>query len=109
MHDRESWVAAASVAVATTNGETVLLDRRRGKYFVLNETGGVIWRLVRRSGGATVGEMVAAVEAEFDAPAERVRADAVALLERLRRDRLVVRVVTRVAAPRAASAAVVGS
>ena len=89
MHDRESWVAAASVAVATTNGETVLLDRRGGTYFVLNETGGVIWRLVRRAGGATVGEIVAALDAEFEAPVERVRTDAVALLERLRRERLV--------------------
>jgi Coenzyme PQQ synthesis protein D (PqqD) len=91
MYDHESWVAAASVAVATTNGETVLLDWRRGKYFVLNETGGVVWRLARRAGGATVAEIVAAVDAEYDAPVERVRVDVAALLERLRRDRLVSR------------------
>jgi hypothetical protein len=95
MYDHESWAAAASVAVATTNGETVLLDWRRGKYFVLNETGGVVWRLVRRAGGATFAEMVAAVDAEYDAPVERVRVDVAALLERLRRDRLVSRSGTR--------------
>jgi hypothetical protein len=89
MHDQESWAAAESVAVATTNGETVLLDRRRGNYFVLNESGAVIWRLVRRPGGATISEIVAALDAEYDAPVERLRSDAVALLDRLRRDRLV--------------------
>jgi Coenzyme PQQ synthesis protein D (PqqD) len=88
MHEHESWVAAGSVAVATTHGETVLLDRQRGQYFVLNESGGVVWELVRRPGGATVAEMVAALDAEYDAPMEQMRGDVVALLGRLRRARL---------------------
>ena len=88
MHQRESWVAAAGVAVATTHGNTVLLDRQRGQYFVLSETGGVVWRLVRRPGGATVDDMVAALDAEFDVPAERVRSDVEALLGQLKRARL---------------------
>jgi Coenzyme PQQ synthesis protein D (PqqD) len=89
MHDHESWVAAGSVAVATTHGETVLLDRARGQYFVLNESGGVIWQLIRRAGGATVGEMVAALDAEYEAPVEQVRVDVEALVGRLYRARLV--------------------
>jgi hypothetical protein len=89
MHDHESWVAAGSVAVATMHGETVLLDRARGQYFVLNESGGVIWRLVRRQGGATVAEMVAALDAEYEVPAGQARDDVVALLGRLRKAGLV--------------------
>ena len=88
MHQHESWVAAGGVAAATTHGDTVLLDRERGQYFVLNETGGVVWRLVRRPGGATVEEMVEALDAEFDVPSERVRLDVRALLDELKRARL---------------------
>jgi hypothetical protein len=91
MHDDESWGAVASVTAATAHGETVLLDQARGKYFALNESGGIVWRLVRRPQGATIAEIVGAVEAEYDAPVARVRADVVALLTRLLRDGLVVR------------------
>jgi hypothetical protein len=98
MHDDESWGAVASVTAATAHGETVLFDRDGGKYFTLNETGGVIWRLVRRPGGATIGEIVRAMDAEYDAPMEQLRADAATLLGRLLRDRLVVRRATGVAA-----------
>jgi coenzyme PQQ synthesis protein D (PqqD) len=92
MHDSESWAAVASVTAATAHGETVLFDRAGGHYVALNETGGVIWRLVRRPGGATIDEIVRALDAEYEAPSlEQLRADAVALLGRLKRDRLVVR------------------
>jgi hypothetical protein len=99
MRDHESWVVAGSVAVATMRGETVLLDRGRGQYFVLNESGGVIWRLVRRQGGATVAELVAALDAEYEVPAGRARDDVVTLLGRLRKAGLVSVAATSASAP----------
>lgn len=99
MHDRESWVAAGSVTSAVSHGETVLLDRARGCYFVLSESGGVVWRLVRRDGGATIEEMVEVLEGEYEVERERVRADVVALVGRLRKGGLV-----KVAAPASAGA-----
>jgi hypothetical protein len=88
------WSAVPSVSVAVRDRETVLLDVRAGAYYVLNETGGAIWAALHRGGvvGATLGEVLDALEAEYDAPAERMQPDVVALLARWEGDRLVRRV-----------------
>ena len=67
----------------------MLLDRRGGAYYVLNETGGTVWALVRRESGATVAELVDALMREYELPADVLRADVAALLARLEADRLV--------------------
>jgi Coenzyme PQQ synthesis protein D (PqqD) len=89
------WSVAPSVSVAVRDRETVLLDVRGGAYYVLNETGGAVWAVLRRGGGvgATLGEVLEALVAEYDASAERMQPDVVALLARWEGDRLVRRVV----------------
>jgi hypothetical protein len=69
--------------------EVLLLDVESGCYYALNEIGGRIWALC--DGASTVTEIVAALCEEYDAPLEMIRADAVELLEDLRRERLLER------------------
>jgi len=53
--------------------ETVILSLESGNYFGLNAVGGVIWKGL--AAGQPREEILAAVMAEFDAPAEVVTAD----------------------------------
>jgi hypothetical protein len=69
--------------------EVLLLDVESGCYYTLNEIGGRIWHLC--DGTSTVSEIVAALCEEYDAPLEMIQADAVDLLEDLRRERLLER------------------
>ena len=66
--------------------EMLLLDVESGCYFTLNEIGGRIWELC--DGDSTVSQIVETLCAEYDAPPERIRADALELLEELSRERL---------------------
>ncbi len=68
---------------------TVLLDVNGGRYYTLNEVGGRIWELVGE--GASVAEIVDRLGGEFDAPAERLTLDAIALIQRMLEARLVER------------------
>lgn len=63
------------------DGECILLDLRSGFYFGLNAVGTRIWALL--SEGKSFEEVVAAVEAEFDAPVAVIRDDARDLIEEL--------------------------
>jgi len=54
-------------------GETVVVDPRRRKVFLMNPVGGEVWSQVERS--ATVAEMVAAVVRRFEVDSVRARAD----------------------------------
>ncbi len=68
-------------------GETILVPVRSGvaeldSVFTLNEVGTVIWEGVAR--GDTLGEIVAAVVAEFEVGEEQALRDAVEFLESLR-------------------------
>ena len=67
--------------VSTTEG-TVLLDVERGRFYGLNPTGTFVWRGL--SDGRTVEEIADDLSARFAAPLERIRADVVALVARLR-------------------------
>lgn len=66
--------ASPHVSYATQHGRAMLLDRAGGDYYSLNESGDLIWEMVRR--GTTLGEIVDALEARYDAPRERIAADA---------------------------------
>jgi pyrroloquinoline quinone biosynthesis protein D len=71
-----------------TQGQTVLLRLEDGGYYALDEVGAIIWELC--DGQRGVEEIVAALCAEFDAPEETVRADALEFIGDLRRERLLV-------------------
>ena len=62
-------------------GELALLDIDSGDHFGLNETGARIWELLDTTQSAA--ELIAALVREFDAPAEALRAEVLAFLERL--------------------------
>jgi hypothetical protein len=67
-------IASPRVSRATQHGETMLLDLAGGAYYTLNESGAIIWDMLKK--GTTLGEIVDALEARYDAPRERIAADA---------------------------------
>ena len=62
-------------------GETVLVDARGRRVFVLNKVGGVVWAGVLR--GASGDEIVADVVARFRVDTTRAAADVTEFLDRL--------------------------
>jgi hypothetical protein len=73
----------ASVRVADA---TVLLDRKRGTYFTLNEVGGRVWELL--GSGRTVSEMVERLLEEYEVTREQLEADVTTTLRNLTDDLL---------------------
>ena len=61
--------------------EAVILNLTSGVYFGLNEVGARIWALLQAPGPHTVGELEAAIAAEFDVTPEACARDVRALLE----------------------------
>ena len=61
--------------------ETVILSLESGNYFGLNAVGGAIWKGLAT--GQSRDEILAAVLAEFDAPAEVIASDYDALIRQL--------------------------
>ena len=76
------------VLAQQAQGQTVLLRLRDGGYYALDEVGARIWELC--DGQRAVAEVVAALCAEFEAPAATIRADALEFIGDLRRERLLV-------------------
>jgi hypothetical protein len=72
---------AADVLFRQLGGEAVLLNLATGSYFGLNEVGARIWALL--AGGATLAASLAILSAEYDASAEQLRIDLLALVEEL--------------------------
>lgn len=68
-------------------GEAVLLDPEAGTYFGLNEVGTEIWSLL--AGGIPLGEAHASLVRTYDAPADQVWEDLIALVRDLAGSRLV--------------------
>jgi len=76
------------VLAQEAQGQTVLLRLDDGGYYALDEVGASIWELC--DGQRAVGDIVAALCAEFDAPEETVTADVLEFVGELRRERLLV-------------------
>jgi hypothetical protein len=72
---------SSRVVAAERDGCTVLLDLRGERYFGLDESGTRFWALL--SVGRTIDETAAELAAEYDAPVERLAADARSFAERL--------------------------
>jgi hypothetical protein len=68
-------------------GSCVLLDPASGLYYSLDEVGSQIWELC--DGSRLTSEVVAAIQQEYDAAAETIEADVLALLAELADERLV--------------------
>jgi hypothetical protein len=66
----------------------VLLRLDDGGYYALDEVGAMIWELC--DGARAVGDIVAALCAEFDTPEGTVTADVLEFIGELRRERLLV-------------------
>jgi hypothetical protein len=63
-------------------GETIILDLRSSLYLSLNSTAAFLWD--RLDGGASQGELVAALGAEYGIPPERAQEDVVEFLDSCR-------------------------
>jgi hypothetical protein len=70
------------------DGESVVLDLSSGRYFGLNAVGTRVWQLIQQ--GQPVDGLIRAVTAEYDADADAVERDVLALLEDLKARGLVV-------------------
>jgi coenzyme PQQ biosynthesis protein PqqD len=86
--DQERLRRQDGVLAQEANGQTVLLRLADGGYYALDEVGAMIWELC--DGERLVGEIVAHLCEEFDAPASTVRADVLEFIGDLRRERLLV-------------------
>jgi coenzyme PQQ biosynthesis protein PqqD len=76
------------VIAQEAHGQTVLLRLDDGGYYALDEVGATIWELC--DGNRSIGEIVTALCAEFDASEETVSADVMEFIGDLRRERLLV-------------------
>ena len=76
------------VLAQEANGQTVLLRLEDGGYYAVDDVGATIWELC--DGERPVGDIVARLCEEFDAPEATVRADVLEFISDLRRERLLV-------------------
>lgn len=74
-------IASPRVSRATQHGQTMLLDLSGGAYYTLNESGAIIWDMLKQ--GTTLGEIVDALEARYDAPRDQIALDASAMTTEL--------------------------
>lgn len=84
-----AFVRAEHVMAAGEEGRMVLLDPSGGEYFGLDEVGVRIWDLLPAH--PTPAALAERLTEEYDAPRERLEADAAAFLGELDRLGLVVR------------------
>lgn len=75
------------IAQKATN-DFLLFNLEDGNYYSLNEVGYRIWELC--DGSRTVGQIVDLLAAEYEAPAETLKEDALALIQELRDGKLIV-------------------
>jgi coenzyme PQQ biosynthesis protein PqqD len=75
------------VLARNSEGSLVLLHARTGHYYTLDEVAARIWELC--DGARAVDDIVAALHAEYDAPAEVLAADVDELLAELSAEGLI--------------------
>ena len=84
----DRFVVSEDVVAREVGGEIVLLDLNSGQYFGLDSVGGRIWELLSER-PHTLAELCDLVEAEFDAPRERIEADLLSLATELKAQELI--------------------
>ena len=85
----DSYTISDDVVAREVGGEMVLLDLASGQYFGLDTVGGRFWELLSDR-PHTLAELCDAIEAEFDAPRDRIEADMMALAKQMRDQELIV-------------------
>jgi formylglycine-generating enzyme required for sulfatase activity len=75
------------VIAQKASNDFLLFNMDDGNYYSLNDIGGRIWELC--DGNRSVSQLVVAVAAEYDAPAEVLEKDIVELLEGLQNGKLI--------------------
>ena len=80
-------VAAKGTAFSDLAGEAVVLHLRTGRYFGLNSTSAVIWKLIQSP--CSIADVRDAVSRTYDVPLARCEAEVIAFLEDLQRSDLV--------------------
>ena len=79
---RSTVVVASDGAISSDlAGEAAILDFKRGTYYGLDEVGATIWKLIAEP--RTVGEICAALVAEYEVEPEVCERDVLALLGKL--------------------------
>jgi hypothetical protein len=88
MTGNQSFRASDDVVAREVGGEMVLLDLASGLYFGLDPVGSRVWeKLSERA--VTLADLVDAIEAEFDAPRDRIAQDLTVLLDQFTAKQLV--------------------
>lgn len=85
----DRFTVSADVVAREVGGEMVLLDLSSGQYFGLDPVGGRIWELLAE-GPRELAQLCDSVEAEFDAPRDRIEADLLSLAKQLKDQDLIV-------------------
>jgi Coenzyme PQQ synthesis protein D (PqqD) len=80
-------VAIAQQASADLDDEAAILNLNTGVYFSLNEVGAWVWQFIQTP--RSVGEIEAAMLAEFEVEPEQCRSDLQALLADLDQNQLI--------------------
>jgi coenzyme PQQ biosynthesis protein PqqD len=75
------------VIAQKASNDFLLFNMEDGNYYSLNDIGGRIWELC--DGNRSVSQLVVALAAEYDAPAEILEKDIVELLEGLQTGKLI--------------------
>lgn len=75
------------VDVTELNGEKVMMDLDKGKYFMLNETGSVIWDAINEP--KSISEIIESVVNEYDIDKETCQSKVLEYLEKLNHEELV--------------------
>lgn len=84
----QSFQASDDVVSREVGGEMVLLDLASGLYFGLDPVGSRVWEKLSE-GATSLTQLVDAIEAEFDAPRDRIESDLAQLLAELTEKHLV--------------------
>lgn len=84
----DRFTVSEDVVAREVGGEMVLLDLNSGQYFGLDTVGGRIWELLSNR-PQSLKELSDLIEAEFDAPRERIEADLMTLATQLKDQELI--------------------
>ena len=82
----QSWVPSPFVVATSLDQETVLLNARTGRYFVLDEVGQRMWELLLELG--RVEPVVQTLAGEYDVLEAQLERDLLDLIDQLERNGL---------------------
>ncbi|MDZ4992164.1 lasso peptide biosynthesis PqqD family chaperone [Clostridium perfringens] len=75
------------IDVTELNGEKVMMNLDKGKYFMLNETGSVIWDAINEP--KSISEIIESIINEYDIDKETCESKVLEYLEKLNHEELV--------------------